>query len=133
MLKVSRYGRTTRVRWLALLLLGSLAWGATAEATHRHGDQLTARAFQLPATILSNSSIAPQTEVSKLDPQGIRSSSSGQCLICQLHQNLSAALFGPTLQIAATNALRVTTKPAGISTLDSLALLHQGRAPPSYL
>lgn len=133
MLKVSRYGRTTRVRWLALLLLGSLAWGAIAEATHRHGDQLTARSLKSPTRTVSNSSATAQTEAINSDTGGVRSPKSTLCPLCQLHQNLSAALFGPTLQIAAANALHITTGSAGISTLDSLALLRQGRAPPSYL
>lgn len=133
MLKVPFHRRMTRIRVLALFLLGSLAWGATAEVTHRHGNQLTARSVQLRTTIVSNSLTASQSEASNPDTQGIRSPSSDQCLICQLHQNLSAALFGPTLQVAATDALRVTANLQGVSTLSSSALIHQGRAPPAYL
>jgi hypothetical protein len=130
--KAGFHSRMTRVRLLTLFLLGSLAWGATAEVIHGHGTQLTARSVQFQKTTASNSSTASQTRASNPDPRGT-SPSSDQCLICQLHQNLSAALFGPTLQIAAADALRVTATIKGIPTLSGSALMHQGRAPPSYL
>ena len=131
--KVSFHRRMTRVRILTLLLLGSLAWGATAEVTHRHDNQLSPRSVQSQRAILSNSATTPQTEANKPDTQGLRSPSSAQCLICQLHRNLSATLFGPTLQFAAADALLVPTGSSIISTLSSSASMHHGRAPPAYL
>jgi hypothetical protein len=118
---------------LTLLLLGSLAWGATAEVIHSHGTQPSKRSVQILRTIASDSSAAHPNQANTPLPRGTRSPSSDQCLICQLHQNLSAALFGPTLHFAAADASRATAAIQCTTTLSSSALMHQGRAPPFYL
>jgi len=133
MLKVSTHRRISRARLLALLLLGTLAWGATAEFTHRHGAQVNARLRLLEATSVSHQPVTPKIEDSSPERQGARSPSSGQCLICQLHQNLSASLFNSPPRIATVD-IRVLHKSAAIvCQLSDFASNELGRAPPINL
>ena len=125
---VSFHRPLTRVRILAFLLLASLAWGAIAEVTHRHNGQKISRSRQSLSTPIANSQAG--TEVGSSETQTFKSSVSSQCTLCQLQQNLSATLFGPTLQLAAPESLSVSFAVQKISTLSSSALIPDGRAPP---
>ena len=125
---VSFHRPLTRVRILAFLLLASLAWGAIAEVTHRHNGQKISRSHQSLSAPIANSQAG--TEVGSSETQTFKSSVSSQCTLCQLQQNLSATLFGPTLQIAAPESLSVSFAVQKISTLSSSALIPDGRAPP---
>ena len=82
-------------RVLALVLLASLSWAATVEVTHHH---------QVPVTAGSatDSASVPDGNTSAIVARGQTSSSrvplnSGECSICQLHQNLFTSLFTHTL------------------------------------
>ena len=127
---VSFHRPLTRVRILAFLLLASLAWGAIAEVTHRHNGQKVSRSRQSLSAPIANSQTGTRTELGSSETQTFKSSLSSQCTLCQLQQNLSATLFGPTLQIAATDSRLVTFAAQKISTLSSSALIPDGRAPP---
>src|SRR4051794_36262578 len=94
----SKTARTLRTRQapftrlLALVLLCLVAYSATAEAVHKHGN------------LLLNG--AAQTVTVAGQPGGTNSSLNdslalGDCLICQLHQNLSTTLFSPLPQVIA--------------------------------
>lgn len=128
--KVTLHGRMTRVRILALFLLGTLAWGATAEVTHRHNGQLTARTRQSLTAIVSNTPAPSDTKTVSPETQTVKAPFSAQCPLCQLQQNLSATLFGSTLRFAAADALWVRLAAQRISTLSNSTLIHDGRAPP---
>jgi hypothetical protein len=127
---VSFHRPLTRVRILAFLLLASLAWGAIAEVTHRHNGQKISRSRQSLSAPIANSQAGAGTELGSSERQTFKSSISSQCTLCQLQQNLSATLFGPTLQLAAPDSLSVSFAVQKISTLSSSALIPDGRAPP---
>lgn len=70
-------------RMLALLLFVFIAYGATAEAVHKHGN-------------LSRTLSPVSSTVAGASDESIAGKSAGQpgaCLICQLHQNLFLSLF----------------------------------------
>jgi len=102
------------------VLLVLLVYGATVEAVHSHGELVPARQADQRAVTPTNDS----------DLSSRQTSSHGDCLICQLHQNLANGLFQ-----AQTLALRPLTATA--ATPASVALYYfqtatpqRGRAPP---
>jgi hypothetical protein len=121
---------------LAVLLLASIAWGTAAEFTHHHGAQSDTRLIQSLATkALETPAEALTTKFDSSDAGGNRSSSRSrvECLICQLHQNLSATLFSepPGVGPTETHALKATT-PVVLQLSEFTANQH-GRAPPANL
>ena len=134
MLKLLSNKPITRMRLLAVLVLASLAWGATAEVTHRHGAQLNARLRLLQATTVPDQPATPQIATPRRGRQETTSSSSsGQCLICQLHQNLSTTLITASLQSETAQALIVVASANLPFAPSNSALTQPGRAPPAYL
>ena len=120
-----------RTRGLAFLLLACLAWGATAEFTHHHGNQTRATQRQ-PATA------ADQADVNRIEStrgNGGKSTSKSQneCLICQLHQNLSATELNQSFGIGAAEARISPTLANTAVHLFELADTQRGRAPPVNL
>ena len=113
-----------RIR-LALFLLACLSWGATAEFTHSHSTRVNQASLQTQSEVAFVSDFS-RTTTSK-------SKSLADCLICQLHQNLSNTLFTETPVIGAVSE----------SSFDSIANLawdhgdfsssQRGRAPPINL
>ena len=119
-------------RVLALVLLASLSWAATVEVTHHH---------QVPGTVGSateSASIPDGITSAIVDARGQTTSSriplnSGECSICQLHQNLFTSLFTHTL-ISAPVVKQGSYRPAGeILYLSPFKSARQGRAPPLNL
>src|SRR5438034_7980338 len=94
-------------RLLAALVMASIAWGAIAEATHRHGNQSTLRSRLTLTADASRQSSTARLGTSETENSQTGSSNAGQCLICQLQQNLSATLFAPPLRIAIGDPLSV--------------------------
>ena len=106
-------------RGLGLLLVIFILYGTTAEAAHRHGRLLSS-----PAGAAS--------QVDNEQTQNLANTKTGcnECLICQLHQNLSITLI----------ALRLNDPPAQlphrVASVVSRGLVSQilsplsGRAPP---
>jgi len=121
---------------LAVVLLASIAWGATAEFTHHHGAQSTVRV----STLLSQtqtSNVGEQTTTTRAE-SGTEASSSGStngadCLICQLHQNLSATLFNTPPRVTPVDIHVGSTSATVIFPLSEVASNQHGRAPPSNL
>jgi hypothetical protein len=129
--------RSRRIRILAVLLLASLAWETTAEFTHHHGAELNSSVSQslLKATQTPN---AGNDASSILLQAGKTSGSSSsktrnECLICQLHQNLSATVFSnlPGFDIRDFRVLHPTTNV--VFQLSEFRFSGQGRAPPFNL
>lgn len=108
-------------RLLAFVLLAFVAYAATAEAVHKHGNISLARAG-LSSTAVSNSNDAG----SALND----SRTFGDCLICQLHQNLSTSLFSSLPQVIAPQAQTVRTAAVESSYLSQSDTPRRGRAPP---
>jgi hypothetical protein len=118
---------------LAVLLLASLAWGSTVEFTHHHG------AGAKPAESLSiteqSSAAGEATQVSSSSTNGTSSNSKtgAECLICQLHQNLSTTVIGHAPGVGPTETLGLNTPPSAVVHLSEFTSTGQGRAPPSIL
>ena len=121
---------------LAVLLLASLAWGATAEFTHHHGLQSNAGFAESllnsePSSLGETSAITFQSS----DTSGTKSSSKtgAECLICQLHQNLSATVLDQPPGVGPAE-MQVLNSPATVVLqLSEFAASQHGRAPPASL
>jgi len=125
-----------RARALAIVLLASIAWGATAEFTHHHGAQSTVRVSpRLSQTQASN--VGDQTATtgveSGTEASSSRSTNGADCLICQLHQNLSSTLFNTPPQVTPVDIHVVSASATVIFPLSEVASNQHGRAPPSNL
>jgi hypothetical protein len=124
-----------RARLLAVLLLASLAWGSTVEFTHHHGAKTKSSESLAGATPSLTANAATATWISSSDTNGTSSKSNtgAACLICQLHQNLSATIIGQIPGIALTEALTQHAPPDALVKLSEFRSTGQGRAPPSNL
>jgi hypothetical protein len=126
-----------RARVLALVLLASIAWGATAEFTHHHGAQSTARLSATPnqaqASNVAAQTATPRVESGETGTSSSKSSNGADCLICQLHQNLSATLFNTPPRVAPIDIQVVSASATVIFPLSEVASNQHGRAPPSNL
>jgi hypothetical protein len=118
---VSSRPHAPRARVVALLLFLFVAYGATVEVVHKHGN-------------LGKSYEAAASSIRGVDNESSTSTdsrSSGACLICQLHQNLFVSLFNAQPQIVAPLAQfsPATIKPT--SYLSQIDAPRRGRAPPT--
>ena len=122
---------------LAVVLLASIAWGATAEFTHHHGAQSTARVSallsQAQASNVGEQTTTPRVESGETPRSSSKSTNGADCLICQLHQNLSATLFNTPPRIAPVDIQVVSASATVIFPLSEVASNQHGRAPPSNL
>jgi hypothetical protein len=122
----------TRAQVVALLLLASIAWATTAELTHRHG--LQSAGFSLSkATAIPQQPAAPQVETSDREASGPATSSASDCLICQLHQNLSSTLFSCAHTVAPAEALICNHAQTVVFLRSEFRANEHGRGPPSNL
>jgi hypothetical protein len=117
---------------LAILLLASLAWGSSVELTHSHGARLggslTTAQSQVPAE-----STLDQVSASQTNHSSSNTKSGAECLICQLHQNLSTTIIGHTPGDGPTETLALRIAPSAVVRLAEFTSTGQGRAPPSIL
>lgn len=124
-----------RARLLAALLLASLALGTTAQFNHQHGNRARFDQSLLGTTQAQDTDDASSVKVESSKTNGTTSSSKtgAECLICQLHKNLSATALGhtPGEGTAETHALRAP--PGVVFQLSEITANCQGRAPPSNL
>jgi len=120
-----------RTRGLAFLLLACLTWGATAEFTHHHGNQT--RATQRQLATLADQADVNRIESTRSNGSNSTSKSRNECLICQLHQNLSATELNQSSGIDATEARISPTLANTAVHLFELADTQRGRAPPVNL
>jgi len=121
-----------RVRLLAALLLASIAWGATAEFTHTHG--LRAPSTLAPAPVFNSSFDRTESvETTDQSRSSSRSRSSAECLICQLHQNLSNTLLGHALATASVETHSLAFNPDLTLHRADFSKSQRGRAPPVNL
>ena len=115
----------TRIRLLALVLLACLSWGATAEFTHQHSTQVNQASLQTQSEVAFVSDFG-RTTTSK-------SKSLGDCLICQLHQNLSNTLFTHTLAVGTVQHVSQYFAAAFVIHRADFSTSQRGRAPPQIL
>jgi hypothetical protein len=119
---VTRRRHTPLARVLAFVLLAFVAYTTTAESVHRHGGLALKRAGVSAATVITSSGDA--------DSSANDSSALGDCLICQLRQQLSFSLFSTPPQLVAPQAppeLSPTVAPLSASRVETP---RRGRAPP---
>jgi len=119
-----------RVRLLAAILLASIAWGATAEFTHSHGFQAQWRRAQ---TVANSLDAYEAVESSSNSRTSSRSSSAAECLICQLHQNLSQTLLSHEPTTASAEAHTFAFDPDLSLHRADFSRSQRGRAPPVNL
>lgn len=120
-----------RNRGLAFLLLACLAWGATVEFTHHHGSSPQAGQRTLAGTPADTIS----TELSSTNGgrTSSRSRSQEECLICQLHQNLSSSEINQPSPIGAAEPQLTFISTNVAVHLFEFADTRRGRAPPTIL
>jgi len=107
-------------RAVSLLLVLFIVYGTTVEAAHRHGVAATQ----------SNSATSVTNPNSGASSTSNAKPGCSDCLLCQLHQNLSATLISVKLNAAplarVTHAL--SFDPVSICSIANSP--HSGRAPP---
>ena len=128
----SIFNPLARSRYLAALVLFTLAVGAVAEFTHSHQD----RAVR-PANLLETSVTADANDAlirsSDANPSSSRSKSAAECLICQLHQNLSNTTVTHALTGSPTEAQSFASSAAVNLHRADFSNSRRGRAPPTIL
>jgi hypothetical protein len=107
---------------LAFVLLVLISYGATAGAAHRHGNILKAGRADAAAT-MSGSGNSGSTAKD--------TGTSGECLMCRLHQHLFAGLLHhlPGFIPPSVELTRETIEPA--SHFSQTSTPRRGRAPPT--
>jgi hypothetical protein len=108
-------------RVLGFVLLAFVTYAATVEAVHRHGGLLPV-AGETAATVISQSGEAGS---SANDSRAI-----GECLICQLRQQLSFTLLNAPPLIVAPQQQTARTQAAIIRSFSRPDTPQRGRAPP---
>ena len=118
-------------RLLALLLLASIAWGATAEVTHHHSAPGRSSAPQLTAN--ENQTPSQRVEAPGKGTSSNRTSTRDECLICQLHQNLFATVFSHSVHTTPATTGNLCSHVALIPYSSQSKTPQKGRAPPFNL
>lgn len=123
-----------RARLLAALLLAAISWGSTAEFDHHHGT----KARPGESIFAEQSSNADQDTSVQFEPGNTNGTSSksktrSECLICQLHQNLSATVVVHTPGVGPTETHGLNTPTTVVFVRSEFRSIGQGRAPPSYI
>lgn len=124
-----------RARVLAVLLLASLAWGTTAEFNHHHGGTASFDQSLLSPTQAHDADDASSVRIESSKTNGTTSSSKtdAECLICQLHQNLSATALGHVPGVGTAETFGVNAPLSPIFQLSEFTASGHGRAPPANL
>jgi hypothetical protein len=102
------------------VLFAFIAYGATAEAVHKHSS-LFKKIDEAAASIGGANAEGAAANDSR---------QSGACLICQLHQNLFTTLFNAQPKLAVPPALAAHTAIETASYLSQMDAPRRGRAPP---
>lgn len=106
-------------RRLSLLLVLFILFGTTVEAAHRHGNSI-ARA----------SSATPQVDNQQNKNLNRNKTGCNDCLICQLHQNVSTTLIAWRLNDPPTQLPQGVTLVVPQDLLSQISSPLSGRAPP---
>ena len=121
-----------RTRLLAILLLATFAWGTTAELNHNHGLKVRSGQALLTAAsdLLVSESSSPQAASEETSGTSTSSKTGAACLICQLHQNLSATLFSEPPGVGSTETHVLNATATLVVQLSEYTANRHGRAPP---
>jgi hypothetical protein len=124
-----------QARLLALMLLASIAWGTTAEFNHHHGSKARLGQPLLSTTQAQSTDDASSVRIESSETSGTSSplKTGAACLICQLHQNLSATALSHTPGVGTTETHGLKAPSSVVFQLSEITANCQGRAPPSYL
>jgi hypothetical protein len=114
---------------LAVLLLASLVWVTTAEFNHQHG--LRPKPASAPAKLQQNDS-AISLETDNTNGGLSRARTSGDCAICQVHQNLSTTLFSSPLTVSPIQTEQRISAALVTAARGKCVANQQGRAPPVF-
>jgi hypothetical protein len=109
-------------RRLSLLLIVFILFGTTVEAAHRHGRSVTT-----PASATS--------QVDNQQNKNLNTSKTGcnDCLICQLHQNLTTTLIALRLNDPPAQLPHRVTLVVPQDLLSQITSPSAGRAPPQAI
>ncbi|HYX28221.1 MAG TPA: hypothetical protein VE863_06620 [Pyrinomonadaceae bacterium] len=130
--KLFRSGSTNaRPRWLASFLLFTLACGTVAEFTHTHSDRASQPVSNVEVRTFD--SVAANVLLSESTTTSSRSKSAAECLICQLHQNLSNSTVTHTLATGPTETHSFTASAEVSFHRADFSTNRRGRAPPTIL
>ena len=110
----------TLKRGIGLLLVLFILYGTTVEAAHRHGVAATQ----------SNSATSVTNPNSGASSTSSAKPGCSDCLLCQLHQNLSATLISIKLNAAPLTRVTHALSFNPVSTRSIAHSPHSGRAPP---
>jgi hypothetical protein len=116
---IQNHGATLK-RGIGLLLVLFILYGTTVEAAHRHG--LAATQSNSATSVTNPNSDASNTSSAK--------PGCSDCLLCQLHQNLSATLISVKLNAAPLTRVKHAHSFNPVSTRSIASSPHSGRAPP---
>ena len=120
---------------LAVLLLASLAWGTTAEFNHHHGSKARFDQSLLSTTQAQDADDASSVGIESSKTNGTSSplKTGAECLICQLHQNLSATVLSHTPVVGTAETFGLHASPNTVFQRSEFTANGHGRAPPSNL
>jgi hypothetical protein len=125
--------RANLIQLLTLLLLTSVFWGAVGEFTHNHN--FARRRSPIAFGAQAGSPSAEVDKVQSAETSGVLSKTrtAADCLICQLHQNLSTTAFDQVSPIAATEKQSLRSPAESVFHQTDFSTDCRGRAPPTLL
>ncbi|HEV2913691.1 MAG TPA: DUF2946 family protein [Pyrinomonadaceae bacterium] len=118
-----RHSLPTRV--LALLLFALIIQGATVEIAHTHGGPSVAR-----GRVVVETETLSASDSGDADSSSQQARSRSECVICQLHQNLSITLFSARPWAAPPPARFVPHEACASTYFSPVSTAQRGRAPP---
>ena len=116
-----------KVRLLAAVVLASVGWGAIAGFMHNHG-RASIQSAQASGQQASSNSGAAQSAGTNGTSSKYRTA--GDCLICQLHQNLSTITFSHVSVVADAETHSYGSDTAASFHHGDYSTNRRGRAPP---
>ncbi|MBA2734354.1 MAG: hypothetical protein H0U54_15940 [Acidobacteria bacterium] len=108
-------------RLLAFVLLAFVTYSSTAEAVHKHGNLSLA-----PSNSSAQAAYSPSDASSTIN----NSRATGECVICQLRQQLSVSLLNALPQIVAPQNQATRALAAALPCSTRYTTPRRGRAPP---
>src|SRR5258708_5132563 len=101
-----------RARALAVLLLAALAWGSAVEFTHHHGAAAKSDESLYTTAQSAAADVATQVNQGTTTGTSSKTTTGAECLICQLHQNLSASEISHTPGVGPTETRALNPPPS---------------------
>ncbi len=118
----TRHRHAPLARLLAFVLLAFVTYTTTAESVHRHGGLALKRADVSAASVSSSGDANPSANDSP---------ALGDCLICQLRQNLSFSLLSALPQLVAPQVSAELSQAVALLSASRFEAPKRGRAPPA--